>query len=116
MDPIVEQLFSPLVQLLTTVAIHTHHQKDEEYLERRSKQRGGKHTNAGVSIAVEVRIARAVIGPRAKVGAGGSNGGTVVDPIGAIVDGCIRLGPGNEMIQSPQDGNVEKENESYDCK
>ena len=97
--------------------LFTHHQKDKEYLERRrSKQRGGEHTSANSAIASEIRIARAVVGPRAKVGAGGSNGGTVVDPIGAIVDGCIRLGPGNEMIQSPQDGNVEKENESYDCK
>ena len=50
--------------------------------------KGGSHTGANSAIAGEIRSACAAVGPRANVGAGRSKNGTVVDPIGAIVDRC----------------------------
>ena len=65
--------------------------------------------SAKSAIAGEIRSACAAVGPRANVGAGRSKNGTVVDPIGAIVDRCIRLRPKNEMIPSPQTEMLEQE-------
>jgi len=83
--------------------------KIKKKIAKRRQERIGNHTSANSAIAGEIRIACATVRSRASIGTGGSKRGTVVDPIGAIVDRCIRLRPKNEMIPSPQTEMLEQE-------